>query len=207
MDFLLSELEQKAGGLYSLGGVLLAAERSGSQNIYVIAAIRLLQLTGARLSEVLTLQWSFIDGDRGVIVLPDSKTGPKSIPLNSAATALLRQLPRIEGHTYVLPGHRRGEHLVNIQKPWRAIRKHAGLDGVRLHDLRHSFASTAVMLGGSLHVIGKVLGHTQTQTTARYAHVGHDPAAQLSETTGARIAEAMMREAAAVETNESGTSD
>jgi len=174
-----------------LGQALSDAEQSGEVNPFVIGAIRLLILTGARLSEVLTLKWSYVDHHRRMLVLPDSKTGAKGIILNEAALDVLASLPRIENNPYVLPGHVHGKHLVNIQKPWRAIRKSAGLDDVRLHDLRHSFASVGVAVGGSLPVIGRVLGHTQAQTTARYAHVGDKIASELVDATGEQIAKAM----------------
>lgn len=166
-------------------------EAGAKQNPYVVAAIRLLVLTGARLGEILTLKWEYIDDQRRLILLPDSKTGAKPIPLNQPAIDVLAAIPRIASNPFVLPGHITGTHLVNIQKPWRVIREAAGLGDLRLHDLRHSFASVAVAAGGSLPILGKVLGHSQPQTTARYAHLGDDPVAKLSESTAARIAEAM----------------
>jgi integrase len=179
-----------------LGSALSEVERTAEQGTFIIAAIRLLILTGARLSEVLTLKWSYVDEHRRALVLPDSKTGAKTIPLNQHALNVLASLPRMEHNPYVLPGQITGKHLVNLQKPWRAIRKRAGLDDVRLHDLRHSFASMGVSVGGSLPVIGRVLGHTQPQTTARYAHVADKLASDLVEAAGAQIAEAMkMRQA------------
>lgn len=146
--------------------------------------------TGARLSEMLTLRWAYVDASRRVLRLPDSKTGAKTIYLNPQALAVLEALPRIDGHPFVFPGHVSGRHLVNIQKPWRALRAEAGLDDVRIHDLRHSFASISVEVGGTLPVIGALLGHSQAQTTARYAHVGPSPAQRVADAAGARIAEA-----------------
>lgn len=177
--------------LRRLGRVLDEAEETRSQNLFVVAAIRTLILTGARLSEVLTLKWDYIDTGRRLILLPDSKTGAKPIPLNQPTINLLERLPRVRGNPYVFVGHVKGSHLVNIQKPWRAIRDAAELGDLRLHDLRHSFASVAVASGGSLPVIGRILGHAQPQTTARYAHLGDDPVAQLSEMTSEFIARAM----------------
>ncbi len=126
-----------------------------------------------------------------MIRLPDSKTGAKTIWLNAPAKAVLEALPRLSNSAWVFPGHRTGQHLVNIQKPWRALRNAAGLADVRLHDLRHSFASVAVGMGSSLPLIGHLLGHTQAQTTARYAHVAPAPAQRVAEDTGQRIADAM----------------
>jgi integrase len=174
-----------------LGQVLDKAARTGAHNPFVLAAIRLLILTGARLSEILTLKWAHVDELRRALLLPESKTGAKTIPLNQYALDVLTALPRLQNNPYVLPGHATGRHLRNLQAPWRAIRKQAGLDDVRLHDLRHSFASVGVAVGGSLPVIGRVLGHSQPQTTARYAHVADRLATDLVEAAGARIAQAM----------------
>lgn len=176
--------------LAALGKALTAAE--AKENAYIIAAIRLLLLTGARLNEILSLKWSYIDEERRLILLPDSKTGAKPIPLNQPALDILKTLPRIGGNPYVLPGHIHGAHLVNIQKTWRTIRKAASLgDDLRLHDLRHSFASVAVATGGSLPILGKVLGHSQPQTTARYAHLADSPVTELSEATAAKLAKGL----------------
>jgi integrase len=106
---------------------------------------------------------------------------------------LLTVLPRIEDNPYVICGRREGEHLVNLQKPWRRIREAAKLDDVRIHDLRHSFASVAAGSGQSLPVIGALLGHTQPQTTARYAHLSEDPLRAASEQTGKNIESAMTK--------------
>lgn len=178
-----------ADELAALGKALDEAE--GQQNPYIIAAIRLLILTGARLGEILTLKWEYVDEERRLILLPDSKTGAKPIPLNQPALDVLARLPRIASNPYVLPGHITGGHLVNIQKPWRTLRKTAALGDLRLHDLRHSFASVAVAEGGSLPILGKVLGHSQPQTTARYAHLADDPVSKLSEATATSIVRAM----------------
>ena len=107
--------------------------------------------------------------------LPASKTGAKTVPLGAPALRALAELPRQEGSPYVLPAERGDGHFVGIQKPWQRIRGAAGLDDVRIHDLRHSFASIAVSGGDSLYVVGKVLGHRQSRTTERYAHLKDDP--------------------------------
>ncbi|MGD9726415.1 MAG: tyrosine-type recombinase/integrase [Hyphomicrobiaceae bacterium] len=173
--------------LARLGQALERAEEDQTANPYIVAAIRLLILTGARLSEILTLRWEYVDLERRRLRLPDSKTGAKAIVLNRAAMEVLQRLDRIDGNPWVLPGHVRGSHLVNLQKPWRSLRTAAGFDDVRLHDLRHSYASVAVEAGGSLPVIGNLLGHRNAQTTARYAHVANDVADRLAEAAGARI--------------------
>jgi integrase len=157
--------------LVRLGDMLTAYQGSP----YHVAAIKLLVFTGARLGEILGLQWSWIDFERGEARLPDSKTGAKTLHLPPPALAVLVGLPRIEGNPHVIPGGVAGSALANLQKPWRAIRRAAGLDDVRIHDLRHAFASVAASSGMSLLVIGKMLGHTQAQTTQRYAHLALDP--------------------------------
>lgn len=182
----LSEVE-----LARLGEVLAAAERDGSESPYVVAAIRLLVFTGARLSEILALEWSHVDFERACLRLPESKTGAKVVYLNPPALELLASLPRLEGNPHVIPGERLGEHWVNLEKPWRRIRVRAGLDNVRLHDLRHSFASFGAGAGLGLPVIGALLGHTQAATTQRYAHLAADPLRQANDLIGSRLAAAM----------------
>ena len=158
---------------------------------YAVAAIRLLMLTGARLREILNARWEFIDFERGVIFLPDSKTGKKPIYLSAAALSILSTLPRIEGNPYVIPGERAGQPRADLKRPWAAVTKAAGLDGVRIHDLRHSFASVGAGASLGLPVIGKLLGHSQPSTTARYAHLDADPMRRAVEAIGATIAAAM----------------
>ena len=150
-------------------------------------AFRLLLYTGARLSEIQTLKWEHIRGHR--IHLPDSKTGAKTIPLNEPALEVLAGTKRVEGNPYVITGTAEGAHLTDLQKPWRRVREAAGLEDVRIHDLRHTFASEAVMGGESLPMVGRILGHTQAQTTARYAHLADDPLQRASE----RIASSLKR--------------
>jgi len=176
-----------AAEMATLGAVLKEVDCSP----WVKAAIRLLLLTGARLSEILTLQWQHVDLDRGLLLLPDSKTGKRAIHLNGPAVQVLRELPRLEGNPFVICGTRSGRHLVNLEKPWRDIRRKAGLEDVRLHDLRHSFASVAASEGVPLLMIGKLLGHSQPQTTARYAHLAADPLKEANRLVGSRIFEAM----------------
>ena len=174
--------------LARLGNALAEAEANETTSTYVIAALRLLVLTGARLSEILTLKWSYVDFDNNQLRLPDSKTGAKTIYLNAPTLQILTDLPRLEGNPFVICGKREGARLINLQKPWRRIRKAAGLDDVRIHDLRHSFASVAAGSGQSLPVIGALLGHTQPQTTARYAHLAADPLRAASDAVGGKIA-------------------
>ena len=174
-----------------LGVVIARAEQDGSEDPFALAALRLLILTGARLNEILTLKWSFVDLQRMLLFLPDSKTGQKIIGLNAPAVALLARLPHLKGNPHVIPGRVSGAHLINLQKPWRRIRAAAELCDVRIHDLRHSFASVAAASNASLPKIGKLLGHSDTRTTARYAHLTDASITALNETVGTVIARAM----------------
>lgn len=170
-----------------LGEVLTEVERERKASPLVIAAIRLLILTGARLNEILTMQWDWVSFDNACVRLPDSKTGAKTIYLSPPALQVLVSIPRLEGNPYVICGQRAGSRLVNLQKPWEAVRQRAGLENVRIHDLRHSFASIAVANGMSLPMIGKLLGHSQPQTTARYAHLADDPMKLAADQIGKHI--------------------
>jgi integrase len=181
----LSEVE-----IARLGEALGEAEEAGSPPA-AIAAIRLLILTGARKTEVLTLEWRWVNFERSLIELPDSKTGAKAIYLNAPAIGLLADLPRIAGNPFVLPGDRTGAHIVNIEKTWRRVRNAARLDDVRIHDLRHSFAAVGASAGFSLPLIGALLGHTEVATTARYAHLASGPVQRANEAIGERIAAAL----------------
>lgn len=169
-------------------GMALASE----PRVYVVAAVRLLLFTGARLNEIVSARWDWIDTKQGTLRLPDSKTGAKTVYLNAPALAVLEALPRVDGNPFIIVGDKKGEHLVNMQKPWRAIRKAAGIPDVRLHDLRHTFASVGVTGGGSLPIVGALLGHSQPQTTDRYSHLSNDPLRAASEAIALRI-DALMK--------------
>lgn len=198
-------------------------------------AFRLLIFTGARLSEIQTLKWSYIQGDR--VLLPDSKTGAKVLHIGKAALNILGNIQRINDNPYVITGKQDGSYLTDLQKPWRRVRKLASviywqdccedtsglmdelkriydelpswdkcqeeaeridlalptaLNDVRIHDLRHTFASGAVMMGESLPMIGKLLGHTQPQTTARYAHLADDPLRSAVQRIDAMLEKTML---------------
>jgi integrase len=227
--------------LAALGEALSTYEGSP----HIAAAVRLLVFTGARLGEILGLRWEWIDFGRGEVRLPDSKTGAKTLHLPPPALAVLADLPRLEGNPYTIVGQRAGQHLVNLEKPWRAIRERAtvrlwcygedsataklveslahelgreptvrecrkaaraakvklsvGLTDVRLHDLRHAFASVAAASGMGLPIIGKMLGHSQPATTARYAHLAPDPVKAAAAAVADKIAGAMKGAAGGAE--------
>jgi integrase len=161
---------------------------------FAVAAIRLLILTGARLREILHAQWSQVDLERGILFLPDSKTGRKPVYLSAAAQAVLASLPRIEGNSYIIAGAKEGKPRADLKKPWAAVCRAAGLQALRIHDLRHSFASFGAGASLGLPIIGKLLGHTQAATTARYAHLDADPLRRAVDTIGATISAAMNGE-------------
>lgn len=161
--------------LARLGDALVRAERNG-ENQTAINAIRLLILTGCRKSEILTLQWSHVNFQAGYLELPTSKTGQKRVPIGAPSLELLGSLNRLDGNPYVLPGEKAGKHLIGLPRVWKRIRESADLHNLRLHDLRHSFASVGAGAGVGLVVVGKLLGHRNPSTTARYAHIADDPA-------------------------------
>jgi integrase len=220
--------------LARLGDALAAHDGSP----YAVAAIKLLVFTGARLGEVLGLRWEWVDVERGEARLPDdSKTGAKTLHLPPPALAVLSELPRLDGNQHVVAGAKLGAPLVNLEKPWRAVRDRVtlgmwrdsedekiatlfaelcqkldreptvsefrkaavgqaislpvGLTDVRIHDLRHAFASVAASSGMGLPIIGKMVGHSQPATTARYAHLASDPVKAAAATVAGKIAAAM----------------
>jgi len=174
-----------------LGEAIHDAEETGDISPFAAAALRLLILTGARKSEILSLKWSYVDLSRGLLNLPDSKTGQKVIRLSPAALTILSAIPRLASNPYVICGHVDGAPIVNLQKPWNRVRRKAGIPDCRIHDLRHSFASMAAASGASLPMIGKLLGHAHPQTTARYAHLADDPIHQLNADVASAIAQAL----------------
>ena len=156
---------------------------------YTAAAFRLLILTGARLREILHLKWEYVDFQRGLLLLPDSKTGRKAIVLNAPALAVLRSLES-KGE-YVIFSEEEDRPRADLNRPWRTISARAKLSGVRIHDLRHTHASVGAGAGLGLPIIGKLLGHTQASTTMRYAHLDADPLKVASEKIGNTLKAAM----------------
>ena len=170
-----------------LGRVLSELEAEGKISASGIAAFRLLMLTGCRRNEILTLRWEDVDLEAGELRLRDAKTGARQVALSPAARKVLVALPRLPDNPWVITGSRAGGRLANLNAQWVVVRRRAGLEDVRIHDLRHSFASRALALGESLTMIGKLLGHRQVQTTARYAHLARESV----KTSAARVAESI----------------
>lgn len=178
-DRWLSEAE-----LERLGAVL-----DSHPNQRAAAIVRLLILTGARRGEVLGMTWDQLDLERGVWTKPAHTTKQKRtehVPLSEAAWMLLREVrsQSPEDARYVFPGDAPGQPITTIKRFWRQVCARADLDDVRIHDLRHTFASHLVSSGVSLPVVGRLLGHTQAQTTQRYAHLADDPLREAANLLG-----------------------
>ena len=162
--------------------------------LHAVAALRLLILTSCRLREILNLRWQEVDFERGMLNLPDSKTGRKSVVLNAPALAVLDAIPRVG--EFVIAGRApekgaKERPRADLKKPWDAIRRVAELEGLRIHDLRHTFASVGAGAGMGLPIVGKLLGHTQASTTQKYAHLDNDPLRRATNAIGATIAAAL----------------
>ena len=176
-----------AGELARLGRELDASEARWPE---AVAAIRLLALTGCRRSEVLDLRWRDIGDD--AIRLRDSKTGPRTVPLGEAARALIEALPGArDPDVFLFPRHAEGKGLWVLTNCWRTVCADAKLGRLRLHDLRHTAASQAVMAGENLPLVGKLLGHRRHRTTASYAHLDDGHLVEAAEKVGKMIAKAM----------------
>lgn len=137
------------------------------------------------------MRWEDFDSERGLLFLPDSKTGRKTVVLNGPAVAELEALPRSAGNPFIIQGTKLGCAMTDLDRPWRIVLHHAGLEGVRLHDLRHTFASVGAGASLGLPIVGKLLGHTQASTTARYAHLDADPLRRASELIAGRLSAAL----------------
>ncbi len=158
---------------------------------YAVAAIKLLIFTGARLHEILDARWENVDFERETLLLPDSKTGKKTLYLNAGALQILANIERVDDNPHIIVGHKPGRPRYGLHSLWKVVAEVAGLDGVRIHDLRHSFASVAAGAGMSLPMIGRFLGHAKADTTSRYAHLDADPMRVAVNTIGATISAAM----------------
>lgn len=179
--------------LARLGETLTALESTASVSIFGLAAVRLLIFTGARASEMLAMTWESVNLDTGTVRLADSKTGAKTVFLNPPAVDVLARLPRLDNNVYVIAGGNPGAALTlsGLEQVWQRVRAAAQIPDVRLHDLRHSFASVAAARGQSLTIIGALLGHTQPATTQRYAHLAADPLRAASDAVATEIAAAL----------------
>ena len=172
-----------------LGEALDDVEARGGATAPAVAAIRLLALTGCRRNEILSLRWGDVALEVSELKLPDAKTGARVVPLSAPGGRASRLFtPHIEGNPWVIPGRKPGTRMRQIDDAWKIIRARAGLHDVRIHDLRHSYASRALALGESLTMIGRLLGHRQIETTARYAHLARDSAQEAAERVAANIA-------------------
>lgn len=157
-------------------------------NLYATRAIWMYLLTGMRKSELLMLQWTCIDFDRHEIRLDDTKAGRiHYVPLSREALVVLHSIPRIDGNPFVFCGHKKGRPLINIQKPWNRVKIKAGVEDARLHDLRRTVGSWLAQSGNSLHLVGRVLGHSNASTTQIYARFGQDHVREALEAHGKRI--------------------
>ena len=169
-----------------LGNVLAVMLQDGEISAYVFAAFYLLLLTGCRLGEIQKLKWEYVT--RTHLELPDSKTGRRRIPLPRDARVLLDKLPNRHGNPYVILGTHGSGHYHDLQKPWRKIRTRAGLEDVRVHDLRHTYASVAVMNGIDPFTLKEILGHKNLSTTLRYAHLSDDAVQKAAGKIANRLA-------------------
>jgi integrase len=182
--------------LKRVGEVLREMESEGIELPSAIAATRLLILTGCRLNEIMTLQWEHVDLPGKALRLPDSKTGAKVVHLGQPAIDVLEKVALVETNPWVIVGTLPGARLTDLQPFWQRVRARAGLNDVRIHDLRHTFASAAVASGQGLPMIGKLLGHTQVQTTARYAHLASATVKTAASDVSAEIAASLNGQAA-----------
>jgi integrase len=182
-----------AAELKRVGEVLREMETEDIELFSCIAAVRLLILTGCRLGEIMTLQWEYVDFPGKALRLPDSKTGAKVVHLGRPAIDVLEKIERVDGNPWVIVGTLPGNRLSDLQPFWQRVRARAGLKDVRIHDLRHTFASTAIAQGQGLSMIGRLLGHTQLQTTARYAHLAADPVVAAADQVSTHLADCLAR--------------
>jgi len=179
--------------LRRLAEILDAIEEERIELPSAIAAVRLLLLTGCRLNEIMKLRWEHVALKEAQLRLPDSKTGAKTVHLGEAAVAVLGSIQRQPFNQHVICGTLAGKPLTDLQPFWQRLRARAGLKDVRIHDLRHTYASVAVAAGQGLPMIGKLLGHSKVQTTARYAHLAGDPVRTAANEISSVLASQMGR--------------
>lgn len=158
---------------------------------HAAAAIRLLILTGCRLREILDLKWQHVDSERGLLRLPDSKTGAKTIVLAAPALEVLLSVPRVAGCEFVIAGDDPKRPRSDLKRPWALVMRAAELEGVRIHDLRHTYASHGAAVGMGLTIVGRLLGHADVKTTNRYSHFDADPMRRAANAIGSTLSAAM----------------
>ena len=172
----------------------LAKAIDGEPNIYVRAALWLYLLTGLRKGELLNAKWTDVDWTRGQLRLVDTKADEEQFAtLSAPALAILQSIPKMEGNPHILPGAKPERPLVNIDKAWGRIRRAAGVDDVRLHDLRRTVGSWMTQAGADLNLVKNALRHANISTTLIYARLGEDAAREAMEDHGRRILEAAGR--------------
>lgn len=172
----------------------LAKAIDAEDSVYLRACFWLLLWTGMRRSEMLNCRWENVELDNRRIYLPDTKAGePQYVPLNSAALKILKDLPKMLGNSFVLPGHIKGKPLNNIDKPWRRVRDRAGLPRLRVHDLRRTAGSYMVQAGHSIHAVKDILRHKNTKTTEIYARLAEQQAQDTVDAYGEALAEAIKK--------------
>ena len=182
-----------------VGGALCTLEAEGPVQARAAAALRLLMLTGCRLGEVLTLRWSDVDRKSGELRLRDAKTGARMVPLSPEALQVLAGIVRVRRSPWVFAGSRPDRHLAQLTTFWHRVRERADVVDVRIHDLRHSFASRALALGLALPMIGRLLGHTDVSSTARYAHLSREAEKVAAGRVGGSIEADILRAAASAD--------
>ena len=185
----------------SLIEALDEAEGVGAVSLDCCDAIRLLLLTGARKTEITALRWSEVELPRARLSLPPErtkaggKTGRRYIALSDVAIEILTRRALSKGSSsFVFPAASEAGHLLALRRPFLKVCERAGLEGLRIHDLRHTFASMAIASGHSLYAVGKALGHANSRTTERYAHLTNDPLVALANSVELSIAGARNRE-------------
>ena len=158
---------------------------------YAAAALRLLILTGCRLREILHLRWQHVDLERGLLLLPDSKTGAKPVILGAPAVEVLVAVPRVKDCPFVIVGETSERPRSDLKRPWDLVTRRANLQGMRIHDLRHTYASFGAAGGMGLTVVGKLLGHADVKTTSRYSHFDADPLRRAATAIGRTLVAAL----------------
>ena len=175
----------KAEELQRLEKILELEEVNSRKSPYVLWVIRMLMYTGCRMGEVLALKWEDVHIDESYVQLQDSKVGARIVPLNEPAKKMLEKVVKQMGNPHVFCSEKKKKsHVINIEKAWQGIRRKAGLEDVRIHDLRHSFASFAIKQGLDLYQVAKLLGHKNIHTTTRYAHLAREDLIKASNTVG-----------------------